>query len=190
MFGRVFGRVLALWCFFMICVALVFAPAFLLLAAGEASPAATAADWVSDPGSAAAANAEQAADLESAVGGGWWSWVVGGATAVLGAIATANVLPGWWQTGANLLWRLLSTAQGRRAADRERRVADTGRILIETIEELGDEAPLRGLKDWLERRMDASHRETVEEIAAAWRARSKALGQRSRGDEVGGGLDG
>lgn len=104
------------------------------LVAGEAVPAATAAEIIADSAGALAANQSQAADLVAV--DSWWTWGIAGALAILGV--SRSVAPGIWGVVANIVYSLLATKRDRDIARKEKRLAEVADVVVHQIEDVDD----------------------------------------------------
>lgn len=142
--------------------------------AGDAVPAATAADWARDANAAANANAAQAAETARSMGT-WAAWAAG-ALGIL--VAVGKFLPGIGGVVANVagpIYDLVVSKQVRDAENRRDQLAKGFMVAIATIDKLPKEGTIGDLKRKLADRLPSDCRDAVNEwIAEQERERAAA----------------
>lgn len=109
----------------------------------EAIPAATSADILVDPDAAVTSNLAQAEALVSQQS--YIAWGIGAAVVAAGIART--FAPGIWGTILDAAFKLLQSKKNRVAAEKAKRIATVGKIVVKEIEKYdGADHKLKALK--------------------------------------------
>jgi len=131
----------------------------MVFAAEPAKPAATAADWASNPDQALAAVIALAQALISLKEGiGWAGWILGGLTVIT---AIGRFVPGAGGMILGVAHKILADRQTREAEAARKIQAEGFKFLVDLIEQVPDDGKLADLKDKAARKMPDAVKQAV-----------------------------
>jgi len=139
----------------------------LVLAGGEAVPAATAADWATNPTVAADSNAKGAAETVASIStAGWLAWLAGFGGLV---IALGKFIPGVGGVVANIagpIYDMVVTKKVRDAESKQAELAKGFMTVVAVIDKLPKDGTIGDLKAKLGARLPTVARDAVNEWIA------------------------